>query len=195
MTRAIAVGACTVALAGAVVFAQSGQSTTQQQQPQPAAQQETKAAAQQVTVAGCVQREADYRREHNLGKGGAVGTGVGAGNEFVLIAASAIPARGTAGTTGVPPAEPAPATAAPTPAGTDAYELTGEKESQVSAYIGKRVEIVGKMKAAEAGPAGTTGGATAGRPPTGVDTVSPDLRLREIEVMSVRETTGTCPAK
>lgn len=193
--KRIAVAACATALAGAVVFAQSGQTTTQPQQTQPAMPQETKAAAQQLTVVGCVQSEADYRRDHNLGKGGALGTGVGVRNEFVLINASSIPAQGTAGTTGVPPTETTPPTATATPAGTDAYELTGEKESQVSAFVGKRVEIVGKMKAAEKGPAGTTGGATAGRPPTGIDTVSPDLRLREIEVISVRETTGTCPAK
>lgn len=191
MTRSIAVAACTAVLSGAVVLAQSPQTATQ---PQPQPQTQTKASEQQVTIVGCVQKEEDYRRAHNLGKGGVVGTGVGAANEFVLINASSITAQGTAGTTGTPTTGAA-ATAAITPAGTDAFELTGEKESQASAYVGKRVEIVGKMKAAETGPAGTTGGTTAGRPPTGIDTVSPDLRLREIEVMSVRETTGTCPAK
>jgi hypothetical protein len=44
---------------------------------------------QQVTLVGCIQREADYRKAHQGGRGGTLGTGFGAGNEFVLINASA----------------------------------------------------------------------------------------------------------
>jgi hypothetical protein len=78
--------------------------------------------------------------------------------------------------------------------GSEEFELTGSNESKAETFVGKRVEIVGTLKAAETGPAGATGGATAGRPPTGIDTTSPDLRLREVEITSVREATGTCPA-
>ena len=39
-----------------------------------------------------------------------------------------------------------------------------------------------------------TGGATAGQPPTEVDVASKDLKLRELEVTSVKEIAGTCPA-
>jgi hypothetical protein len=131
-----------------------------------------------------VQSEDDYRKAHNLGKGGAVGTGVGGGDEFVLISASiqgATAPSGATGTTG-------------TSEGT-AFELTGSNESSVKPFVGKRVEITGKMKAAEKGAAGTTGGATAGTPPTGVDVASKDLRLREVDVVSVKESTsGSCPA-
>src|SRR5687768_15639242 len=59
------------------------------QRPLPAS--ETKAPQQDVTIAGCVQNEADYRRARSLGKGGAVGTGAGARDEFVLINASSSP--------------------------------------------------------------------------------------------------------
>lgn len=155
-------------------------------------------AAQQVTIVACVQREADYRRANNLGRGGAVGTGVGVDNEFVLINASMTPGAGGAPGTATGTAT---GTAGTTAGGTaaagasQAFEVSGENEGQLQQYVGKRVEIVGKLKAAETGPTGTTGGATAGTPPTGVDITSPDLRLKEVEIVSVRETTGSCPAK
>jgi hypothetical protein len=153
----------------------------------PAQQPTEKAPAQEVTIVGCVQREEDYRKAHNLGKGGAAGTGVGAADEFVLVNASiagAAPPAAPTGTAG---------TAGGAAEGT-AFELSGDKEDEVKAFVGKRVEIMGKLKAAEKGPMGTTGGATAGTPPTGVDVASADLKLREIDVVSVKETTGTCPA-
>jgi hypothetical protein len=132
-------------------------------------------------VVGCVQREADYRKAHNLGRGGVVGTNVGAGNEFVLINATMASAtRGTgapAGTTG---------------AAGEAYEMTGRGEGQASQYVGKRVEITGMLKPAETAGGAATGGPTAGAPPRGVDVVADDLKLRELDVTSVREATGTC---
>jgi hypothetical protein len=134
-----------------------------------------------------VQSEEDYRKAHNLGKGGTVGTGVGAGNEFVLVSAMKMPAAGaTAGTTG---------TAGAMAPGTDAFELSGDKESELKAFVGKRVEIMGTMKAAETSATGKpTGGATAGTPPTGVDVASKDLKLREVDIVSIKEATGTCAA-
>jgi hypothetical protein len=140
------------------------------------------AAAQKVTVVGCVQREADYRKANNLGRGGAAGSGVGAGNEFVLANAMMAPSAGGAptGTAGA--------------ASSTAYEVTGPNEGQLAPQIGKRVEIVGMLKPAETGAAGATGGPTAGAPPRGVDVVSEDLKLRELEVTSVRPATGTCPS-
>ena len=52
------------------------------------------------------------------------------------------------------------------------------------------------LKPAEVGASGKpTGGATAGQPPSGVDVASKDLQLRELEITSVREAPGTCPAK
>ena len=189
MKSIFARGTCAAAVLamGTVVFAQS----TAQTQP-PASATPQAAAADQVTITGCVQREQDYRAANNLGSGGVAGTGVGASNEFILtnamIGTGAAAAVGTAGTT--PPATGA--AAAPV-----AYELTGENEGQVGQFVGKRVEIVGKLKAAETSATGApTGGTTAGNPPAGVDvTKSKDLKLREVEVISVRETTGTCPAK
>jgi hypothetical protein len=162
-------------------FAQQAGQPPQQPPTQPAARASADGA---ITVTGCVQSEADYRHARDAGKGGVAGTGVGAGNEFVLANASAA----------------APTGAAANPVGTSgsaaAYELTGPNEGQVAAFVGKRVEITGTLKPAEVGASGQpTGGATAGQPPSGVDVASKDLKLREIEVTSVREATGTCPAK
>jgi hypothetical protein len=137
-----------------------------------------------------VQREADYRRAQNLGGGGAAGTGVGVGNEFVLVDASMSPgATASAPTTGAAPGTATGTAGSSTPAAAgNAYELTGKNEGQAEQFVGRRVEVIGKLKAAETTSTGTTGGATAGAP------MSKDLKLRELDVTSVRETTGTCPA-
>ena len=188
MKSLLARGTCAAAVLamGTVVFAQSTPPTQQPPTPQSAAPQVKAQATDQVTITGCVQKEADYRAANNLGSGGVAGTGVGEANEFVLTNATITPAAGAVGTTGTPEA----AGAAPA-----AFELTGENEGKASEFVGKRVEVVGKLKAAEMGAAGATGGVTAGKPPAGVDVASKDLKLREIDVVSIRETTGTCPAK
>jgi hypothetical protein len=126
------------------------------------------AGTQQVTVSGCVQKEADYRKEHDKGRAGVAGTGVGAGDEFVL--------------TNVKTAD-----------GTGAYELTGSNEKLAAGHVGHRVEITGMLKAAEVGASGRpTGGATAGTAPRGVDVVSKDLQLRELDVTSVKMVASSC---
>jgi len=77
-----------------------------------------------------------------------------------------------------------------------AYELTGSNEKQAEQFVGKRVEISGTLNRAETSAAGRpTGGVTAGEPPRGVDVGGQDLKLREIEVASVKEAEGTCPTK
>jgi len=189
MKRVFAVCACAVVVTSVAVAQTSAQTTPPPQtqtapqtpsasQPATDTAQPTTTMGQQTTIAGCVQRETDYRRERNLGRGGVVGTGVGATDEFVLVTApSGSQQTGVSGGT----------------IGT-AYELTGRNENLVAAHVGKHVEIVGVLKPAAVGTSGPTGGATAGKPPTGVDVISPDLRLREVEVTSVRVTEGTCAA-
>jgi hypothetical protein len=158
-----AAAAATISLTG---LAQAPQAASQAKSPPGAT------AEQQVKVMGCVQRESDYRRARDAGRGGVAGTGVGAGNEFVLV--NALASSG-----GV---------ADPT------FELTGENEGQAGSYVGRRVEITGKVKAGDVDAGGRpTGGATAGKPPEGVDLTSKDIRLRELEVSTVREASGTCP--
>ena len=163
-----------VTAAVAVVFGMTAfaQASGQQVQSQPERSQST-AAGEKVTVTGCVVRETDYRKTQDAGRGGVVGTGIGAGNEFVVTGATMSSASGP----GI------------------AYELTGKNEGMAAQHVGRRVEISGMLKAAETDASGTpTGGPTAGRPPSGVDVVSKDLKIREIEVESIREVGTTCPA-
>jgi len=137
--------------------------------------QTPRASGDQVTVAGCVQREADYRRSTGAGRGGAVGTGVGVANEFVL--GNATMSQGSGSSSGAAPTGTAGANS------NTAYELTGPNEGRAATYVGKRVEISGVLKPTDTAPAG---GETANVPG------SRDLKLRELEVSSIRETTGTC---
>ena len=162
----------------AASIATAGQATSQSSTSQPAA----RASAGQVTISGCVISETEYRKVHDAGRGGVAGTGVGAGNEFILTQASARTSgastpTGTSGST----------------AGPADYELSGPGEGQLSAYVNKKVELTGHFKAEETNAAGQpTGGPTAGAPPHGVDVGGKDLKLREFEVASVRESSGSC---
>jgi hypothetical protein len=57
-----------------------------------------------------------------------------------------------------------------------------------------RVEITGNLKAVEVDASGRpTGGASAGGPPQGADVTSEDLKLWELEVVSVKTASGSCP--
>jgi hypothetical protein len=136
------------------------------QTPKPSASAEK---GQQVTITGCIQREADWRKANDKGKGGVAGTGAGAGDEFVLANASG----GAADTKGA--------------AGGAAYELTGANEKLAAPHVGHRVEVSGMVK-----PGSATGGPTAGAPPRGTDVVSKDLQLRELEVSAVKMISADC---
>jgi hypothetical protein len=125
-------------------------------------------ASTQVTVTGCVVRES----EHTNARGGVLGTGAGAGNEFVLAnvmtgrndaTARAQIAGGVSGSTsakseaegggsgstavgtsGIGAGTTGAATARSTP-GAAAYSLTGSRESDLAQHVGKRVEIIGTV--------------------------------------------------
>jgi hypothetical protein len=121
-----------------------------------------KAPKAPITLTGCIQREVDYRRLHNSGKGGFLGFGGGLGNEYVLINASPNPRRGFRDCS--------------TAVGGEAYELTGREEGDLKPFVGQRVAITGTRKAAEID-------ALTGRP-TGGRQAGYDLRLFEVDVDS-----------
>jgi hypothetical protein len=77
----------------------------------------------EIRIIGCVQWEKDYRRDHNEGRGGALGTGVGVGNEFVL--------------TRVKPEGGRKATA---------YSITGDREKELGRRIGQQIEVIGVIE-------------------------------------------------
>lgn len=117
-----------------------------------------------VSLVGCIQRETDYRRQNDSGKGGFLGFGGGLGDEYVLVNASPGVNGGFGDCT--------------TATGGEAYELTGSSEDDLAAFVGQRVAISGIRKEAEIDP-------TTGRP-TGGRQVGDDLRLFEVEVDSFR---------
>jgi hypothetical protein len=86
----------------------------------PAFAQAGKDAGKEVRIVGCIQWEKDYRKERSEGRGGALGTGVGVGNEFVL---TMVKPEGTRKAT--------------------AYSITGDREKELGRRIGQQVEIIG----------------------------------------------------
>jgi hypothetical protein len=165
----------------ATAFAQTSAQTPPQTTPtQPTAQSGTQPETP-ITLVGCIQREADYRREQDKGRGGAVGTGAGAGNEFVLINASM-----------ATPDTPASSSAEPcAPGGKgEAYELTGNRERDLERFVGRRIEITGMLKKHET--AGTTG-TGASKPTGGFDPMGKDLLLPEVNVTSFKEVAASRP--
>jgi hypothetical protein len=133
-----------------------------------------------ITLVGCLQRESDYRQQNDAGRGGVVGTGLGRGNEYVLINASR--------------AGGAPAEVDCAAASGEAYELTGDQEKQLEPYVGRRIEIAGMLKHADTEPKAVgTSGASTTRPEGGFDPIGQDLRLFEVNVLSFREL-GAAPA-
>lgn len=155
--------------------------------------------AGQTTITGCVISESDYRKMHDAGRGGVVGTGVGVANEFILTDASSGAAGATDSTGGRSVMPSAGGTSGATGTsgtmGAMAYELSGSGEGQLSRYVGRRVELTGMFKDGETSASGqATGGPTAGAPPNGVDVGGKDLKLREFDVASVKEASGSCAA-
>ena len=125
--------------------------------------------AQPVTLIGCVQKESDYRKAHNIKKGGGLNMGIGDGDEFMLINATRVSG-------GVPSVT----TVGDCTGGSgEAIELTGPKEEQFKNFVGKRVEVSGTQKRARIDASGRpTGGSAPG---------GGELKLFEVEVASVRE--------
>lgn len=188
--------ACSAIAAGVLTCATAAFAQTSQQTPTQAAAQADTQRETSITLVGCIQREADYRRQQASGRGGVAGTGAGLGNEFVLVNASTVTGpTGTAAsagtstpgaTAGTPP--PSGADPCATPGTGEAYELTGSRERELERFVGRRVEITGMLKRAEteSGTAGTAGTGT-GKPTGGFDPMGQDLRLHEVNVTSFRE--------
>jgi hypothetical protein len=94
-------------------------------------------AQRQITVIGCIERESDYRRAHDAGRGGPFGLGLGRGDEYVLVNAIEIMADRDI------PAE------AHRDCGTavtgKAFELEGGLESELEGFAGHRIQVMGTV--------------------------------------------------
>lgn len=224
--RRAATSSCIVAMLsfGVVAFAQttgqnptgsSGQAGSQTMTQRPAGDRTQ--TQQQITLVGCIQREAEFRQAGAGGRGGAMGTGIGVGNEFVLTNAKASTeagAQSASGTSTSPTATAATGTTATetTAAGTAtagtsgttsssitmssggiAYSLTGDRESELEKHVGQRVEIVGTVE----GGSDTAATATATATPSATGTVSGSASqrvgdLKALTIVSFRAVGGTC---
>ncbi len=154
-----------------------------QQQPagqQPTTQQPRASAEQTTTVEGCVYHERDIP-----GRTPNVAERAGVLEDYILVAstapASTPGATGTTGTTGT----------RGTSGAAKMFKLEHKPDHQLSAMVGKRVQVTGKVDAERS----DSPGAAAARPPQD-QSVGPDrINLPEFEITSIREAQGECPAK
>jgi len=175
----------TTAFAAMGAIAAANAQTPQQPTPtpRPAEPQATAPSeAGSTKLFGCVYRERDVP-----GRSPNVAEQAGVLEDYILADASM---------TNEPSASPSSTPGATGTSGTahKMYKLEKASDEQLKSMVGKRVEVTGKIDA-EAGDA-TKPAATAGTPPPADKSVGPDqVNLPEFEVTSIRETTGSCPAK
>ena len=166
--------AAAVMLGSVLASADAGQTTTKEK-GQPAAA----AAPNTMTVIGCVEFEQDYRKRMTAGRGGVLGTGAGASDEFVLT--NVRPAAGSVGTTGQRSGQGRGNAAASTGSGGGVYTLTGTQEKNLKRDVGRQVEIVGTLE-------------NAGKPSTGAE-LRDISDLPRIAITAWHPVEDFCPAK
>jgi hypothetical protein len=168
---------------GAVVVAQASASS-QAPQPQSQPRAQTPAASQpSTTLTGCVYREQDVP-----GRSPNVAERAGVLEDYILAE--------------VMPNQPqsSPSTATPGAAGTSGtvssgamYKLELIADEKLKALVGKRVEVTGRIDAEPGDKTPTS--ATPPTTPTDRAIGRDRINLSEFEVTSIKEVTGTCPAK
>jgi hypothetical protein len=143
-------------------------------------------APNELTLIGCVEFEQDYRQRMAAGRGGVLGSGVGATDEFVLTNARPPASQaGTTGTGGSTPARNAGRAAAGTASGSGAgggvYTLTGAQEKNLKRDVGRQVEVVGVME-------------NAGKPSTGAE-LTDISDLPRIAIKTWHPVNDFCPGR
>ena len=178
------------------------QSPVQQGTQSPAGERsrplgERSVSQQQVTILGCVANESDYKDGQT--RSPAAGARESSGDEFVLVNAVMAPvatasassslggsstpsATGTSGSSADGAAAAVPETPARRGESGAAFSLTGDRESELSAHVGQRVEIVGTMdrdtlRRAESSDAAASGPAAA---------------IPRVTILSFKPATGSC---
>ena len=135
------------------------------------------APASAITVAGCVQAEKSV-----LKRAAAAGD-LGMGDEFVVTHVKLNPAA--------QPAEPAP----DAPVGTSGsafgkvYRVTGDKETELKAFVGQRVEITGAFKNETDAKAELASIGKGDKPGELTPANTP-----EITITAIKPVSGSCPA-
>lgn len=95
-----------------------------------------------VNILGCVEREADYRKQIGEDKGGPLNSGVGQGNEYILRHTRSVPdgavSKKTVASTGTARFE-------------EIYSVTGKSEDELKAEVGREVDVTGYVELAKSG--------------------------------------------
>ena len=97
----------------------------------------TRSALDVITVTGCVEKEANYRASIAEGKGGTLGSGAGAANEYVLRSVQTV-SQDTLKPTG---------TSARTYE--EVYSITGDLEHELAKAIGHQIAMSGYVEVAK----------------------------------------------
>ncbi len=132
--------------------------------------------AREITLIGCVMYESEFRDLYGPGRSGPKGPGIGLRNEYVLVDAHELTSASQITTQDLAPCPSAPGVS---PA--NAYELTGSNEKEAAGYVGRRVQVSGIRKAANAE---TVGGVL--EPTGGFDPLGHELHLFEVEISSIQ---------
>jgi hypothetical protein len=179
--------AVAVLCSGAIAVAQAGQA--QQPPPQPTTQPQAAASQPSTTLTGCVYREQDVpgRAPNPAERAGILEDYILA--EVTPSQSQSTPSSGTPGATGTSGSATGTSGSAKSSA---MYKLELIDDEKLKAVVGKRVEVTGKI---DAEPGDKT--ATANPSTTRTDrAIGRDrIDLPEFEVTSLREVSGTCPAK
>jgi hypothetical protein len=91
-----------------------------------------------VNIVGCVEREADYRKQIGQGKGGPLNSGVGEGDEYILRYARSVPKGAVSKETSIG-----------TAGSENIYSVTGKLEDLLKAEVGHQVEVTGYVEVAK----------------------------------------------
>ena len=181
LKKHVITGALAATFAAAAAGAQtSSPATSGQDRPGSTTASDTRTAAS-TTLTGCV-----YKEEDVPGRTPNVAEQAGVMEDYILAVSDAKSSGSTAGTSGSSTAGSSGATSAQKG---KMFKLEHADDEKLSAVVGKRVEVTGKIDA-EAGdsPTGTTGATDRSVGPDQID-------LAEFEVTSIREVSGDCPAK
>jgi hypothetical protein len=161
-----------VVASSTLVGAQSGAS--QQPPARPAESQDTAKSAT-TTLTGCVYQEKDIpgRAPNPAERAGVL-------EDYILVLAAPASPSSTPGATGTAGASH------------KLFKLEKIDDEKLRAVVGKRVEVTGRIDA-EAGDARTAKSAPAGDVDKAIG--RDKINIAEFEVASLKEVSGTCPAK
>ena len=93
-----------------------------------------------VNILGCVEREADYRKQMGQEKGGPLNSGVGQGDEYILRYTKSVPDG---------PVSSRTVAATGSAAHEEIYSVTGKSEDELKAEAGREVEVTGYVEVAK----------------------------------------------